>query len=395
MHADPSHANRPLPLVGVKVIEIGQNIAGPFASEILGRLGAEVIKIERPEGGDDARGWGPPFWKGTATTFQAMNQGKKGIALDLKDPEAIAWLKTLIGQSDVLIQNLRPGVMDEIGLDSATLMAINPRLVYTSLWAFGHTGPMKFNPGYEPMIQAFAGIFSVNGTADGPPSRVGMQILDLGTGVWAALGTLAALFQRHQTGKGCVVDASLLETALGWLSVLMAGYSASGEQPPRHRTGNPRVVVFQAFDACDGEIVVAAANDRLFAKLVRELGRPEWATDPRFATNALRVANKPALLPEMSAIFAQKSVEHWVERLEAVGVPCSPIHDFEQIRAQPQTQALGILQTIPGVDLTVVGLPLSFDGVRPPVGHAAPALGEHSEQLGAPAPKPSASPVRS
>lgn len=376
--------SRPLPLAGVRVIEIAQNIAGPYAAEILGRLGAEVIKIERPEGGDDCRGWGPPFFEGAATTFHACNHGKKGVTLDLKDPQAIAWIKDQVRQSDVLIQNLRPGVVDELGIGPEVLRAVNPRLIYTSLWAFGHVGPMKLNPGYEPMIQAFSGIFSVNGTADGPPSRVGMQILDLGTGVWAALATLAALFQRQSSGQGCTVDASLLETAFGWLGMLMAGFGVSGEQPVRHRTGNPRVVVFQAFEASDGEIVVAAANDRLFAKLARELGRPDWATDPRFATNALRFKHKPELIPAMSEIFRTQTVAQWVERLEAAGVPCSPIHDFEQAQSQPQTEALGIFQTLPGSGLRIVGLPVSFDGERPAPGDAAPTLGQHSAELGVP-----------
>lgn len=376
--------SRPLPLAGVRVLEIAQNIAGPYAAEILGRLGAEVIKVERPEGGDDCRGWGPPFFEGSATTFHACNHGKKGVALDLKDPEAIEWIKAQARECDVFIQNLRPGVVDELGIGPQVLREINPRLVYTSLWAFGHVGPMKFNPGYEPMIQAFSGIFSVNGTADGPPSRVGMQILDLGTGVWAALATIAALFQRQASGQGCTVDASLLETAFGWLGMLMAGFGVSGEQPVRHRTGNPRVVVFQAFEASDGEIVVAAANDRLFAKLARELGRPDWASDPRFATNALRYKHKPELIPAMSEIFLTQTVAQWVERLEAAGVPCSPIHDFEQARAQPQTEALGIFQDLPGSGLRVVGLPVSFDGERPPPGHAAPTLGQHSIELGVP-----------
>lgn len=375
---------RPLPLAGVRVLEIAQNIAGPYAAEILGRLGAEVIKVERPEGGDDCRGWGPPFFEGAATTFHACNHGKKGVTLDLKDPAAIEWIKEQARQSDVFIQNLRPGVVEELGIGPDVLRAVNPRLIYTSLWAFGHVGPMKLNPGYEPMIQAFSGIFSVNGTADGPPSRVGMQILDLGTGVWAALATLAALFQRQSSGQGCTVDASLLETAFGWLGMLMAGFGVSNEQPVRHRTGNPRVVVFQAFEASDGEIVVAAANDRLFAKLARELGRPDWASDPRFATNALRFKHKPDLIPAMSEIFRTQTVAQWVDRLEAAGVPCSPIHDFEQARAQPQTEALGIFQTLPGSGLTVVGLPVSFDGERPPPGHAAPTLGEHSVKLGVP-----------
>lgn len=373
-----------LPLAGIKVVEIAQNIAGPYASEILAMLGADVVKIERPEGGDDARGWGPPFLHGMATTFHTMNRNKRGITLDLKDPAAIAWLKAYVGECDVLVQNLRPGVMDELGLDSNSLLAANPRLVYCSLSAFGHKGPMRLKPGYEPMIQAFAGIFSVNGSEDGPPSRVGMQILDMGTGVWAALGCIAALFRRQSTGRGCVVDTSLFETALGWLSVHFAGFSASGELPVRHRSGNPRVVVFQSFETSDGEIVIAAANDRLFAKLARELGHPEWAEDERFASNALRVANRDHIIPHIEAVIRTATMAQWIERLEAAGVPCAPIHDLRQVAAQPQTEALGIVQKIPGVDLRVVGLPISFDGTRPSIRHGAPELGEHNKEIGAP-----------
>jgi crotonobetainyl-CoA:carnitine CoA-transferase CaiB-like acyl-CoA transferase len=374
------------PLAGIKVVEIAQNIAGPYASEILATLGADVLKVERPEGGDDARGWGPPFWKGTSTTFQTVNRNKRGIALDLKDPAAVAWLKGYLANADVLVQNLRPGVMDELGLDAASLTAANPRLVYCSLWAFGAKGPMQLKPGYEPMIQAFAGLFSVNGSHDGPPSRVGMQVLDLGTGVWAALGCLAALLMRHQTGRGCVVDTSLFETALGWLTVHLASFNASGELPTRHRSGNARVVVFQSFETSDGEVVIAAANDRLFAKLARALGHPEWASDPRFASNASRVQHRDAVLPVIEAILRTDTMAAWVDRLEAAGVPCAPIHDLRQVSAQPQTEAVGILQAIPGIDLRGVGLPVSFDGVRPPTRERAPTLGEHNAQVGAPVP---------
>lgn len=375
---------QPLPLAGVRVIEIGQNIAGPHASAILAALGAEVLKVERPEGGDDARGWGPPFWKGMATTFHAMNRDKRAVTLDLKDPAAIAWLKEQLTTSDVLVQNLRPGVMDTLGLDAPTLLGLNPRLVYCSLWAFGHVGPMRLQPGYEPMIQAFAGMFSVNGTEDGPAARVGMQVLDLGTGVWAALGCIAALLRRHTTGRGGVVDTSLLETALGWLSVIYAGFNATGQQPPRHRSGNPKVVVFQSFDTLDGEVVIAAANDRLFAKLCIELGHPEWARDPRFATNALRVAHKAEVLPAMQAVLRTRPSAEWLERLEAIGVPCAPIHDLREAAEQPQTQALGIFQEVPGADLQVVGLPISFDGQRPPIRWRAPDLGQDNERYGLP-----------
>ncbi len=375
----------PLPLAGIKVIEIAQNLAGPYASEILASLGADVLKVERPEGGDDARGWGPPFWQGTATTFQTMNHDKRGITLDLKDPRAIAWLKDYIAGCDVLVQNLKPGALDELGLDAGTLLAINPRLVYCSLGAYGHKGPMRLHPGYEPMMQAFAGLLSVNGPESGPTARVGMQVLDLGTGVWAALGCIAALLRRQTSGRGGTVDASLFETALGWLNVHFAAFGVTKQQPERHRSGNPRVVVFQSFDTADGEIVVAAANDRLFAKLVRELGHPEWAQDPRFASNALRVQHKADIVPQLAALFARQPTAQWLERLEAIGVPCAPIHDLQQVTEQPQTEAIGMFQPVPGADMKVIGLPVSFDGQRPPIHRRAPALGEHNVDFGLPA----------
>ena len=370
-----------LPLSGIRVVEMGQNIAGPYASEILSSLGAHVVKIERPETGDDARGWGPPFLQGTATTFQAMNHGKKSIALNVKNPEHIVWLKNYLSEADVFVQNMRPGLLDELGLGSAEICALNPRLVYCSLTAFGHKGPKKLDPGYEPMIQAFAGLFSVNGDANGPTSRVGMQVLDLGTGIWSALGCIAALFQRQQSGKGCVVDTSLFETAMGWLQVMMAGYQVTQKQPTRHRSGNPNVVVFQALPTSDGEVVVAAANDRLFVKLVTALGREEWALDPMYASNALRVKNKAIIIPEMEAIFRTQTTDHWNELLESLGIPCAPIHNFEQVMAQPQTHEIGIFQSIPDLDLKVVGLPVSFDGLRPPVVHRAPTVGEHTQEI--------------
>lgn len=370
-----------LPLDGIRVIEIAQNLAGPHAGEILATLGADVIKVERPEGGDDARGWGPPFAGDTAVTFHAMNRNKRGITLDLKDPAGLAELRRLLADADILVQNMRPGMMEQMGLDADALAGINPRLICCSLWAFGARGPMRLKPGYEPIVQAFAGIFSINGTPDGPPSRVGMQVLDLGTGVWAALGCLAALLQRGRTGRGTTVDVSLLETAMGWLSIYVAAFKVTGRQPQRHASGNPNVVVFQSLPTSDGEIVVAAANDRLFAKLAREVGRPDWATDPRYASNGLRVANKSVLLPELEAIMRTRSKADWAERLEAAGIPCAPINTLADIAADPQIAALGIVETIPEAGLEVVGLPLSLGGERPGIHRRAPRLGEHNTDI--------------
>jgi crotonobetainyl-CoA:carnitine CoA-transferase CaiB-like acyl-CoA transferase len=369
-----------LPLTGIKVVEIGQSLAGPYAGEILATLGADVVKVERPEG-DDARGWGPPFWRGTAAIFHTVNRNKRSVTLDLKDARCRTWLTQYLAQTDVLLHNMRPGAMEELGLGAERLRTLNPRLVYCALSAFGHKGPMRLNPGYEPMVQAFAGLFSVNGAEDALPTRVGVPILDMGTAIWAALGCIAALLRRTETGQGGVVEVSLFETALTWLTVPFASFQITGEPPIRHRTGSRRLVVFEAFATKDGEIIIAAANDRLFQKLARALGRPEWASDARFTTNALRNANKSTLLPEIAALIREAGSTEWVARLEAAGVPCAPIQDLNDVAAAPQTAAIGMVEEVPDSGLNLMGLPLSFDGIRPAMRHRAPRLGEHNGEL--------------
>jgi crotonobetainyl-CoA:carnitine CoA-transferase CaiB-like acyl-CoA transferase len=373
-----------LPLTGVKVIELANNIAGPYAGFILAALGADVLKVERPEGGDDARGWGPPFWHGTSATFQALNVNKRGLTLDLKDPAQIAQLKVLVSEADVLVHNLRSGVLDALGLGSPALTALNERLVYCSISAFGPKGPMQRNPGYEPIVQAFSGLFSVNGYPDRPGVRIGTSVLDLGSATWAALGCIAGLLERERTGKGCTVDASLYETALGLLTVHFARYQVSGELPERQTSGSLAVVIFQAFDTADGQVIVAAANDRLFAKFAVEVGRPEWVDDARYRTNADRHANRATLIPEVAAIMRRESSATWEARLQKAGVPCSAINDMAQMRAHPQTAALGMVQPVPGIDLDLMSLPLSLDGQRPTIRTRAPTLGEHNALVGAP-----------
>ncbi len=370
-----------LPLHGIKVIEVAQNVAGPGTGQILASLGADVVKLERPEGGDDTRYWGGPLTPDASYTFHTMNYNKRGLTLDLRDPAAVGWLKTYIGECDVLVQNMRPGVMEDLGLDGRSLRAAYPRLIYCSLWAFGDTGPMKMKPGYEPIVQAFAGLFSVNGAPEAPPTRIGVQLLDLGTGMWAAIGVVAALYRRQFTGEGCLVDTSLFETALGWLKLSFGAYKAMGTAPARHRTGSSRIIVFQALDTRDGEIVVATANDRLFAKFARALGRPEWKNDPRFCTNAQRLANRDALMPQIDAIMRGKSRAQWIKLLEAAGVPCAPINTFAELASEAQTDAVEILQEVPGIGKPCVGLPIKFDGVRPPIRRPAPRIGEHNDEI--------------
>jgi len=370
-----------LPLQGIRVIEIAQNLAGPYCGEILAHLGADVIKIERPDGGDDTRGWGPPFHEGSGSSFHAVNLGKRSVALDLKDAAGIARLRKLVDGADVLVQNLRPGSMQALGLDADALLARNPKLVYCSLWAMGSVGPLKDHPGFDPMVQAFAGMMMMSGEPGGPPVRIGTQLLDHGTGMWAAIGVLAALVRRAATGRGGVVDTSLFETALGWWTVHYASYAMSGEVPPRHATGSAKLIVFQGFEAKNGPLIIAAGNDRLFAKLAIALGRDDWARDPRFKNNAGRFEHKNEILTEIARIVATRTKGEWIDRLAAAGVPCSPVNTLPEALAEPQTEAVGLLQSVPDLAVRLIGLPLKLDGERPPISRRPPRLGEHTREV--------------
>jgi len=370
-----------LPLSGIRVVEIAQNLAGPYTGLILARMGADVVKVERPDGGDDARGWGPPFVAGSGLVFHANNPGKRSITVDLKDPAEVGWLSDYIARADVLVQNLRAGALEELGLGAEALCERNPRLIYCSVTAFGPDGPLWAKPGYEPLVQAFAGLMLVSGTPDSPPFRIGVPALDIGTGMWAALGVLGALIRRATTGQGCVVDASLFDTALAWLGNHVMKYRMSGEVPERHPTGTRLLIPFQAFDTKTGPMMIAAGNDRLFAKLAHAIGKPEWASDPRFRDSAGRQAHQEALLGEIERIMKTRSKGEWIDRLEEAGVPCGPVQTLPEVLAHPQTEASGVLQPLPGLDLDVVGLPLRFDNVRPPTLSPAPELGKHNQEI--------------
>jgi len=365
------------PLSGIVVIEIGHSIAAPYAGMILGELGAEVIKVENPKGGDAARGWGPPFQEGASTCFHSVNRAKRGITIDLADPAGAARLRALIlERADVVIHNLKAGALDRYGLGAAELVAAKPSLVCCNLGAFGAVGPLRDKPGYDPMMQAYSGLMSLLGEDGRPPVRVPASIVDMGAGMWSVIGILAALQERGRTGKGGIVETSLYETGLAWMSIYLAGFLANREIPARHGSGVDMIVPYQAFAAADGYMMVAAGNDNLFRRLCTVLDRPGLAEDPRFHSNKDRVTHRKELVPILGEIFASKKRGEWAEMLEAAGIPNGPINTLDQVVADAQTQALGIIQKRAGSELALVGLPLSFDGERPSFTKPAPALGE-------------------
>jgi formyl-CoA transferase len=363
------------PLAGLTVVELGQVLAGPFAGAIFADLGAEVIKIERPEVGDDARQMGPPFRDGDSLAFQVFNRGKQSVVIDLKTPEGLAALDAIVARADILVHNLRPGVPESLGLDGATLCARHPRLVYCGMSAFGHVGPLAKRPGYEPLLQAWSGLSSINGEPGGPPIRSGASICDQGTGMWIVIGALSLLHRRTLTGRGGIVQGSLAETALAWIAQKSDAFANEGKLPERHASGHPSFVPYEAFDGADGPFLLCVGNDRLFVKFAQVLGRSDWPADPRFRSNRDRLVNKAELLAQIRAVLGTRPRADWMAALEAAGVPCAPIHSVPEALAQPQVAALGIVQAVPGTDFALTGLPLSFDGERPAIRGAAPRLG--------------------
>ena len=369
------------PLAGIVVIELGHSVAAPFAGQILADLGAEVIKIEKLEG-DDARRWGPPFWEGAAASFQPLNRNKKSAVCELRDPQQLAALKQLIDErADVVLQNLRPGQVEKLELDGATLTARKPALVYCNLGAFGNAGPYKDRPGYDPLIQAFSGIMSTTGEAGRAPVRVGASIVDMGTGMWAVIGVLSALHTRRDSGKGGVVDVSLFETAAGYVSLFAAQYQSSGNNPTRQGSGANGIVPYRAYATSDSELVVAAGSDGLFRKLAAVLKHPEWADDARFTSNPQRVAHQSELYAIIEAEMKTRTNAEWIAALDAAGIPCSAVQNISEMLAHEQTQSLGLLQAVPDSGMKFIGLPLSFDGVRPAIRSRPPAIGEHTAEI--------------
>ena len=369
-------------LSGLRVIELGQVLAGPFVGAIFADLGAEVVKVERVEGGDDARRMGPAFRHDDALLFHVFNRGKRSAAIDLKSAAGLADLEALVSTADILVHNLRPGVAEALGIAGEAMCARHPRLIYCEISAFGAAGPMAMRPGFEPLIQAYSGLSAINGGPDDPPMRAAASLCDQGTGMWVVIGALSMLHRRVATGRGGMVRGSLLETAMMWCGQKIDALVNTGAMPERHRTGHPTLAPYEAFEAADGAFMICAGNDRLFAKLAGVMGHDEWVGDARFATNRARLLNKAVLFAAMEPVLRTRSRAEWIALLEAVGVPAAQIHSLEQALAEPQVRALGMFQAVPGEDFTLTELPLSFDGVRPSIAHGAPRLGADNAALG-------------
>ena len=378
--AQPAAQTAALPLAGIRVVELGGSVAVPYACWVLSSLGAEVVKVERPDSGDDARAWSPPEKDGFGAIFTALNAGKRSVTVDYKNPDDLARLTTLIGRSDVVVQNLRPGLAETFGIGADAMCARFERLIYVESGAFGRQGPLKDKPGYDPLMQAFGGLMSVTGHEGNDPVRVGTSLIDMGTGMWAVIGAMGALMRRAETGRGGRVDVSLYETAIGWMTYHATGYQFSGRVPKRPGTRSPGMAVYQAYACADGHLIIAAPSDRLFGRVAKALERPEWTVDPRFRTNALRWEHLEALNQLIEAVTLTRDRAQWQAALETVGVPSAPLQDVGEMLGHPQTKALRIIETTPdGWEL--VGLPLSFDRARPQQKSGPPPLGADTEAV--------------
>ncbi|MBI2207314.1 MAG: CoA transferase [Candidatus Rokubacteria bacterium] len=373
-----------LPLDGILVTDLTQNVAGPFCTQILGDMGAEVIKIERPGRGDDARAWAPPYWGDESATFLALNRNKKSLTLDLKQDGGIDVLKRLVTKSDVFVQSLRAGVVGELGLDVPRARELNPRLIYCSITAFGTRGPLADLPGYDPLMQAYTGLMSLNGHPGGEPARVGTSIVDMGTGMWAALGIVGALRQRDATGRGAEVTTALFDTSLMCVSYHAVGYLGSGAVPQPQGSGTAMIVPYQAFRTADGWALIGAPSDTIFARLLAALGLPELASDERYRDNPSRVQHRESLIATLTARTQARKTSDLIDALRAGGVPCAPILTMDAVMQEPQTLESGMLVSAPHPrlpDYQSVALPLQWDGRRPGVRRVPPRLGEHSEDV--------------
>lgn len=374
----------PAPLAGLKVVEISVAMAGPYCGMMLADYGAEVVKVERTGQGDESRNWAPFFGGRMSHYFASVNRNKRSLAIDLKHPEGVEIVRRLAAGADVLIENFRPGALDQLGLGYEALSAVNPRLVYCSISGFGASGPLRNERANDVVMQAFAGGMSITGESGRGPAKMGISVADIGAGMFATIGIMMALQMRNSTGKGQRVDTSLLEGQIAMLSYHFAAYFASGKVPERKGSSAQGLVPYQAFEARDGWMVVAVFTDRMWCDLCRVIGRPEWGEDPRFCSPQQRMTNREVIVSALTEVFATDNVAVWQERLNPVGVPCTPVLGIDQVVREEQVRArnmiVDVVHPLAGA-MSMAGVPIKFSGARGAVEAPPPLLGEHTRGI--------------
>jgi formyl-CoA transferase len=382
-------------LSNLRVLDLTRVLAGPWCTQNLADLGADVIKVERPGSGDDTRHWGPPFLKdrsgsetGEAAYYLAANRGKRSVTLDISAPEGQAIVRKLTTVCDVLVENYKVGQLAKYGLDYESLAAINPRLIYCSITGFGQDGPYKDRAGYDFIIQGMGGFMSITGERDdlpgGGPQKAGVAVSDLMTGMYATVAILAAVVQRARTGVGQRIDMALLDTLVSMLANMNTNYLTTGRAPGRAGNAHPNIVPYQVFAASDGHVIVAVGNDGQYAKFCEIAGRSELATDPRFARNADRVRNRGVLIPLLEELVRQRPAAFWAEQLERAGIPCGPINSIAQALSDPQIVARGLNVALPhpvAGSVSLVGTPMRMSASPPALERAPPTLGQHTDEV--------------
>ena len=372
------------PLDGLKVIDLTRVLAGPFCTMLLGDMGADVIKIEEPGTGDDSRGWAPFVGEGWSSYFLGVNRNKRSLALNLKTPDGPEVLRRLAASADVLVENFRPGTLDRLGLGYAQLSAINPRLIFASVSGYGQTGPRRDLAGYDPVLQAEAGLMDITGPADGPPSRVGVAMTDYLAGQFLFSSILLALRDRDRTGCGQTVDISLFDSILATMTLPAGIYFASGRKPARLGNQHPSIAPYETFRASDGVAMVCAGNPRLWVLFCQAIDRPELPDDPRFATNTGRLKNRAELVSIVEAQISSWTVDQFIARLDSRGVPCGRVRSIDEALADPQVEARQMLVTMTHRELgsfRVIANPMALSDAAPAYRRPPPALGEHTEEI--------------
>lgn len=377
-------SNGKLPLQGIKVIDFSQILAGPFCTMLLADMGADVVKIEKPNGGDDTRRYGPPFIEGESAAFLTLNRNKRSIILDLKSEQGIAIVRRMLEDADVMIHNFRPGVVDRMGLAYDDVSAINPAIVYCTVSGFGTTGPYSSRAGFDLVAQGMSGLMSINGFPGAPPAKVGVPMADLNTGMFCAYGILTAYVNRLTTGQGQHVDASLIESGIAYTLYESATYFATGEVAGPLGSAHRMIAPYQAFATQDGYINIGAANQNNWERMCRAVGREDLLDDDRFASNPERMVSIEALTPIMEETFRTQTTAHWVETLEKAGVPCGPIYNIEQVYADPHVQSRDMaveLEHPKSGAIRNIGVPVKLSDTPGSVRTPAPLLGQHSDEV--------------